>query len=314
MNGARPMTRRTKALLSLLGIFTLGALCGALAVGAFVRGEVRRAHRLSDRVGFREYFADELELTRAQRDSLQEELDVFYAQLADLRSAAAGDFHAIIDSLDARLVTYLSPEQVERLRRAETKLRRRMPAPRAASGVGEDLDRASDAPQGARAQREPAATAPREASPAAAAKGREPSVTASVDTTGSARETRGDTVGASSIAPGEEIALGAQERLRTQLSLSDAQFARIQAIVASTRRAIRREVTERAGLPRMQLEAIGRNLRRMDAEILEVLEPEQRVAYEPIRRDIRKQTRSKLLKHMKRQHRSKRSADGAATE
>lgn len=280
-------TKRTKAILSLGGVFLVGALCGALALGAFVRGEVRSSNRLRDRDGFHEYFAEQLELTTAQRDSLQGELDWFYGELAALRTAAAGELHDLLDSLDRRLVARLSPEQVARLRATEMRLRRNLPAGRPAplevSSV--EHEEASDPAVG------PADTlAPRlTKEPAAPATPKTPE--AASDTTAAS-----DT---SAAADPSDAMTGLRDRLRDRLGLSDEQSRRIREIIVTTRKQIRTDVAARRGLPRMQLETTGRHLRAMDRQIVELLDEKQRAAYEPIRREMAQRIRAKILKQWK---------------
>src|SRR5688500_6419660 len=127
------MTKRTKAIQSPGGVFVVGAICGALALDTVVRSDVRSAQQSRDSKGSREYCTEQLELTAAQRDSLQGELDWFYREIAGLRTAAAGEFHDLIDSLDNRLVEHLSPAQINRLRATEKRLRRNLEARRTAA-------------------------------------------------------------------------------------------------------------------------------------------------------------------------------------
>lgn len=289
-------TKRTKAILTLGGVFLVGAICGAMAVGTFVRSEVRSAERLRDRGGFQEYFAEQLELTTAQRDSLQGELDWFYRELAGLRAAAAGEAHDLIDSLDRRLAARLLPEQRERLRTAESRLRRQLPAGRPAPLSIEAADVAPSAGTPA---------APRDTMSAAA----DPtsSATPSVETPGSDRAKAdgpaaddpalADTLGpsASAIDPGDEMS-GLRDRIAERLELSDGQSASIREIIQSTRRQIRRDISPYRGFPRLQLEMAGRRLREMDRSIVDLLDARQRAAYEPIRREVARKIRARILK------------------
>ena len=105
------MTNRTKAIASLTGVFILGALCGGLALGLFVRSEVRDRDRLKDPEGFREYFADELSLSQAQRDSLESELAVAYEQIEDIRYQVELEYGEVFDTLTGRLIPTLNTRQ-----------------------------------------------------------------------------------------------------------------------------------------------------------------------------------------------------------
>lgn len=105
------MTNRTKAIFGLSGVFLLGLLCGALAVGLFVRDRVQERSRLKNEVGFRDFFADELSLTEGQKDSLQAELEQAYRQLADIRSQVDLEYREVFDTLARRLDPMLTARQ-----------------------------------------------------------------------------------------------------------------------------------------------------------------------------------------------------------
>lgn len=283
------MTKRTKAILSLGGVFLLGALCGALALGTFVRSEVRNASRLRDSAGFREYFNDQLELTTAQRDSLQSELDWFYGAIAGLRAAAAGEYHDLIDSLDSRIVGHLSADQIRRLRETEIRLRKHVESRR---------PRAEAKPQvkpdnGLTAGTEAAPEAPESASPW------KPKTTAPIT---SQSNVRADTANAGASPdtdepdPGEEIF---RDGLKERLGLSKPQVMQIRSIVKSTRRAIRRDAQSLRTFPRLQLEAAMRHLREMDRDIDALLDEKQRAKYAPVREAIRSRMKSQLMKHLR---------------
>ena len=287
------MTKRTKAILSLSGVFLLGALCGALAVGAFVRGEVRSSHRLRDRGGFKEYFADKLELTTAQRDSLQEDLDWFYEQFAGLRTAAAGEYHELLDSLDRRLVSHLSPEQIERLRSAEVRLRRHMPRPGPRHDImaPESLDEAPAPGTRSDSARSRPAQGARDAGTTP-----EPAATQLLDSASR------DSAAVVAADPGPEMdRFGA--RLKERLKLSDAQLVSIREILGATRRQIRTDVRANRGYPRIQLEIAGRHLKTMDQRILEVLDESQRAAYGPVGEEIALRIRMQMIKGLQREKR-----------
>lgn len=298
-------TKRTKAILTLGGIFIVGALCGALAVGAFVRSEVRSTQRLRDRSGFHEYFADQLELTTAQRDSLQGELDWFYGELAGLRAAAAGDLHDLLDTLDRRLITRLSPEQVARLRATETRMRGNLATERPAP-----LDGSVDGVE--RVERETADRATPRTDTLSPQTSTKASSTPKVTSTPAAPLS--DTTSALDSAGGapDEAMTGLRDRLRERLGLSDEQSVRIREIILSARRQIRRDLVARRGYPRMQLEIASRHLREMDRRILEQLDARQTIAYEPIREDMAKRIREKIARQWKK-HPKRRINGGTST-
>ena len=116
------MTNRTKAIASLAGVFLLGALCGSLVLGLFVQGQVRDRDRLKDPNGFREYFADQLSLSEAQKDSMQTELERAYQQMADIRYQVDQEYRQVFDTLSARLSPVLNAKQQQRLAQERKRL------------------------------------------------------------------------------------------------------------------------------------------------------------------------------------------------
>ncbi len=116
------MTNRTKAIVSLASVFLLGALCGGLGVGLFVQDQVRDRERLKDPNGFREYFADQLSLSEAQKDSMQMELELAYQQMADIRYQVDQEYRQVFDTLSARLLPVLSTKQQRRLAQERERL------------------------------------------------------------------------------------------------------------------------------------------------------------------------------------------------
>lgn len=116
------MTNRTKAIVSLASIFLLGALCGGLGVGLFVQDQVRDRERLKDPNGFREYFADQLSLSEAQKDSMQTELERAYQQMADIRYQVDQEYRQVFDTLSARLLPVLNTKQQQRLAQERERL------------------------------------------------------------------------------------------------------------------------------------------------------------------------------------------------
>lgn len=121
------MTVRTKAILGLAGVFLAGGLLGIVVVGLVVRDRVQSARDLREREGFLHFVERRLDLSEAQRDSLQKELDELYARLAEVRHAAAEQLDAALDTFRLRVEPRLSPHQRELLNRQEEFLRRDLP-------------------------------------------------------------------------------------------------------------------------------------------------------------------------------------------
>lgn len=109
------MTNRTKAIFGLSGVFSLGLLCGALAVGLFVRNRVQDRNQLKNAAGFRNFFADELSLTEGQKDSLQAELENAYREMADIRNQVELEYREVFDTLARRMEPVLTASQRQRL-------------------------------------------------------------------------------------------------------------------------------------------------------------------------------------------------------
>lgn len=135
------MTTRTKAILGLSGFFVVGALIGAAVVGIIVRDRVREVRDLREHEGFLRFVERRLDLTVAQRDSLQGELDSLYAQLQRLRTTTARELSAVLDTFRTRVEPRLTPRQRELLQHQEEFLRHDLPHPRGGhrSPVGRPL-------------------------------------------------------------------------------------------------------------------------------------------------------------------------------
>lgn len=121
------MTKRTKAIAGLAGVFLLGGICGGLVFGVIVRDRAREARDLRNRDGFMRYFEKRLDLTATQRDSLQEELEWTYGELARLREETTVQYNAVIDTFAVRVMPVLTEEQRVLFRTQEQKFRRFMP-------------------------------------------------------------------------------------------------------------------------------------------------------------------------------------------
>lgn len=121
------MTNRTKAILGLGSVFTLGLVCGALIFGIVVRDRVREQRRLRDRDGFVNHFVRRLELSEAQRDSLRDELEETYAALDELRASTAEQYNALLDTFKIRIAPHLTAEQRELLKTQEADFRKPFP-------------------------------------------------------------------------------------------------------------------------------------------------------------------------------------------
>lgn len=278
------ISRRTQAVLSLAGVFILGAICGALGFGVFVRNEVRRMQQLRDREGFEEFLSDRLALRSSQRDSLRNEIEISYEDFAALRAAVAEEYAELIDSMDRRLAPKLTPEQRLHLRGAEMRMRRGMPMER---------HRMFDSMPAA-----PAAKAPGTSAKSPAPKPGSATPLA-VPPTVSRTAPRADTVRVQDTMPNvpdaaEQVLTPLAARLHTELQLTDAQSQRVEGIVRNTRERIRGELADLGGFPRMQIGATMRALRDMDREVFALLNADQQTRYETLRRELRQQIQQRI--------------------
>jgi hypothetical protein len=282
------MSNRTKAILALGGVFLFGTLCGYLIMGIVVRDRVRESQSLRDRTGFEAYFADRLKLTEGQRDSLRDELEQTYDELAGLRRSTAEEYHELLDTLDRRIASQLSAEQRELLRREEQRFLRQVvpgPGPRPHPPVrGSEVGRTEEPPpppvaQGSRD------TAPKQNDRQAP----NPRSTASIDSNRAAP--------ASSPAPGFN---GFARLLRDSVGLTPQQFREVQRIVMMTRQRVDEIASDSLSYPpRMKRAALGRNLREMDAGISSLLTEEQMAKYSVIRERFRKAIRQRIIGRMR---------------
>jgi Spy/CpxP family protein refolding chaperone len=285
------MTDRTKAIVTLGGVFLLGAICGALTLGLVVRNRVREAQSLKDREGFEQYFADRLRLTEVQRDSLKDELDRTYEELAGLRRSTADEYHELLDTFAQRISPQLSAEQRDLLRREEQHFRGAIPRERINPP---EPERSTSAP------RREESTMPRTTSP-----GKPP-----VDSTPSRKPDRrpmavatpNDSVASNvpELPPGSNLEPGdafqpeqLAETYRDRLKLTDDQSRQVRQIVRQTHSRIKRAREELKDYPMMLGAAMRRNLREMDSRIVDLLTPEQLPEYRVMRQELKAKLKSR---------------------
>jgi hypothetical protein len=282
------MSNRTKAILALSGVFLFGTLCGYLIMGIVVRDRVRESQSLRDRTGFEAYFADRLKLTEGQRDSLRDELEQTYDELAGLRRSTAEEYHELLDTLDRRIASQLSAEQRELLRREEQRFLRQVvpgPGPRPHPPVrGSETGRPEETRPPPVAQGSGDSTQKPHERPAP-----NPRSSAIIDSS--------PAPAADPPAPGFK---GFAQLLRDSVGLTPQQFREVQRIVKMTRQRVDEIASDSVGYPpRMKRAALGRNLREMDAGISSLLTDEQMVKYSAIRERFRKVIRQRALGRMR---------------
>ncbi len=294
------MTNRTKAIAGLSGMFLLGALCGALLLGLFVRGRMHDAQRMRDRQGFQAFFTDRLRLTETQRDSLHDELERTYDELAELRRNTAQRYDVVLDSFRQRVQPILTTEQREILEQEEKRLRRILPRdPRrvAPPGMpGGPMRMRPDAPSGAPPGPESGmdqSRSPKSDSTAAAAPNGADALIGGSGAGAGAGEVgpNGGTNGGAMLGEGPIM-----KRLRERLNLSKDQTIAVKAAFASLREKMRRDRKDLAGMPRMQMAAARQSFMDFDAEVTGILRPDQRQAYAQLRQELRDSLRSRLAR------------------
>lgn len=279
------MTNRTKAIASLVGVFLLGLLCGGLALGLFVRDQVRERDQLKNPDGFREYFADQLSLSTAQRDSLQVELELAYQQMADIRFQVDREYREVLDTLSARLGPVLNSRQIKRLNEEKKRL-----LPGAESADGEALSFPLD-------EIERRARAAARSSGNVARSGADSVQTAReklTDATGEEPGTESAEYDEADVYPGdsvfspqtnEEHLPGIVAFMKNNLDLDDAQTEQVE---TALRKAVRRNRWIRVNLqdkPMMRSRRLRMSFRLLDRQIAGVLNEEQRAIYNDFKKD-----------------------------
>jgi|GEM_PF-2043023 len=278
------MTKRTKAIIGLTGVFILGGICGALLFGVIMRSRVREARDLRNREGFIRYFEKRLDLSQTQRDSLREELDRTYGELNRLREETAAQYNALIDTFAVHVMPVLTPEQRALFQTQERKFRRFMPR--------ELHNRGPGGPRGRPMRRDSMRRTPEGAMSGSSATSSRSSALPPSATQGAAAElsaealVRADTsdVGASADEGIYRRMSDQLPMLRKRLNLSDDQAARFQQIFAQAETHAKSIRTEYADQPSLRKRNLRDMLREMNGEIVEMLNEDQRAVWRSFRR------------------------------
>ena len=298
------ISTRTRAILSLAGVFLLGVIAGGGALGLYLRGQMRDAQSMNDPAAFRGFIEERLRLTEAQRDSLRDELGETYEDLAALRGVTAEEYGELIDTFSTRVAPQLDPDQRQLLGRLEERMRRRFnrgavrePGRR---GSLDSLQLEIDPPQNtassppaidttrgtiSQVPTRDAAQVPRKGTP-------------QISPPRKTIQSPGDSISLNSLDPemgegkGPHIPVPHVDTLRRRLDLAPEQIESIRQIVRETRQKVRGDLEQLHGFRRLQKEALRRNLLYMDARIESILEPRQRVEYRALRKEAMKKLRS----------------------
>ena len=281
------MTNRTKAIASLAGVFVLGLLCGGLALGLFVRDQVRERDRLKNPEGFREYFADELSLSTAQRDSLQAELELVYQQMADIRYQVEQEYREVFDTLSARLDPVLNSTQKKRLSEEKKRL---LPDDRHANGEAVSFPLEEIERRAADDLRSRENSAGVQGDSGVKAEEVQTVATAPELDSGTEEEYEGDVYPGDSIfspQTKEEHLPGIVAFMKTSLNLDSEQTDQVD---AALRKAVRRNRWIRTNLkdqPMVRRRRLGMSFRLLDRQIAGILNKEQRAVYNDFKKDRR---------------------------
>lgn len=292
------ISTRTRAILSLAGVFLLGVIFGGGALGLYLRGQVRDSQSMNDPAAFRGFIEERLRLTEAQRDSLQDELGATYEDLAALRGATAEEYTELIDSFSTRVAPQLDPDQRQLLGRLEERMRKRfsrgavraphkrgsldsLEIPSETSALRPQPARSADTLQRAITKVQPrdVAQSPKRATPPI------PDPLKPIMPSGDSIALNGvdleNTDGRLARIPLPNV-----DTLGRRLVLTTEQIGSIRKVVRETREKVRADQEQLRGFRRLQKEALRRNLLYMDARIEALLEPEQRVEYRAHRAEL----------------------------
>jgi hypothetical protein len=302
------ISTRTRAILSLLGVFLLGVIAGGGVLALYLKGEVSDAQSMNDPKSFSGFIEERLRLSEAQRDSLRDELGLIYEDLAALRNASAETYNELIDTFARRVAPQLDPEQRKLLDRLEERLRRRLSRgavrgttrPSIVDSVDYETSTArtestipatpADTPSRGKSPDRPPITNRKPETPAATL----PNQTAAAAVDSAARDMQNLETDAEGM-PGGALVPNI-DTLRTRLGLGPEQFRSIRRIIRETRQKTRGELGGLRGFPKLQKEALRRNLREMDLRIEALLNEQQRVEYRAHRERIYQRIRDNKLK------------------
>lgn len=285
------MTKRTKAIAGLAGVFLLGGICGALVFGVMMRDRAREARDLRNRDGFLRYFEKRLDLTAAQRDSLQEELEWTYGELARLREETTVQYNALIDTFAVRVMPVLTEEQRVLFRTQEQKFRRFMPK----ELRGPHPPMRGDRPAGPQLMRPEHQDAEQDglSRSSVAPPVHERSVQAKQEQTASVNSAQPPDTSArplASSAPNDEgavLRMGRRMRiLRARLNLTDKQTIAVQQAFTRMKErcgTIKKDYSDQAALRHQKS---CENIQELDREVLEQLDDNQRELWTVIRQEM----------------------------
>ena len=297
------ISTRTRAILSLVGVFLLGAIAGGGALGLYLKGQISDSQSMNDPKSFSGFVEERLRLSEAQRDSLRDELGATYEDMAALRNATAEEYSELIDTLTHRVAPLLDPEQRKLLERLEQRMRKRLSRgvvrsalrPGIVDSVGDETSvpapqspprvaMRDSAPKGSTPERPPLTSIPTPRAPVTPLPNR-PDASA------------GDSAAREMPIEDEDQPMSGNrflpdvDTLRTRLGLSVEQLRSVRQIIRATREKTRTDLAGLRGFRRLQKEALRRNLREMDTQIEALLNDQQRVEYRAHRELINQRLR-----------------------
>ncbi len=304
------MTKRTQAILGLSGVFVIGALCGALVFGVVMRDRARETAGLRSREGFIHHFERRLQLTETQRDSLKDELERTYSQMAALREETSQRYNTLIDTLAVRIMPTLTVEQRELFRDQEQRFRRFLPNERKGPGPGPRPHPRGGPPPHSGTLPAPAAPVPLSgkgtaAAPRASQSPETPVAAQQMPLSVTLRPADSTLKTCASLktctspqAPqptGDKPPFmgGELKRVQGRLGLSDEQTASFKKIMADARLAIKQIKAEEAERPIVKRRKVGEAVQQMDQQIMNLLTADQQERWLAMRDEMGEKLKQK---------------------
>lgn len=297
------MTKRTQAILGLSGVFVIGALCGALVFGVVMRDRARETAGLRNREGFIHHFERRLQLTETQRDSLKDELERTYSQMAALREETSQRYNILIDSLAVRIMPTLTVEQRELFRDQEQRFRRFLPNEKKGPGPGPRPHPKPGGPPHSGMLQSPGTPAPLSGkgalaesrvskAPEAPAAPQQTPLSVTLRPADSTLKTK---TCASPPPTGDNplFMVGELKRVQGRLGLSDEQTASFKKIMSDARLAIKQIKDEEADRPIVKRRRVGEAVQQMDQQIMSLLTADQQQRWLTMRDEMGEKLRQK---------------------
>jgi len=107
-----------KPTLVIIGTLIIGMILGALSLSVFMRYRMERLHGMMGHGGFQQSLMEAIgPMSAAQRAAVEEEIRKSSVGIDSTMNAGRGQIDAMIDSMNVRLDSLLTPEQRARVHR-----------------------------------------------------------------------------------------------------------------------------------------------------------------------------------------------------